>query len=354
MNLLSDKILFPNLGLEFEVNVDAFTIFGLSIKWYAVIITIGMILAMIYGFSRMEKFGVDEDRGFDAVIGGIVGGLIGARLFYVIFAWDQFSGNVMKIFDIRSGGLAIYGGLIGGILVACIIAKIRKLRILPLLDVAAPCFLIGQGIGRWGNFFNQEAFGSNTELPWGMTSEKIQYYLTVKQSSIFETTGVTVDPLLPVHPCFLYESIGCLVGVLALHFLAKRRKFDGEVFLTYLAWYGTIRAIIEGFRTDSLMLGTIRISQLLSILFVITSVILIIIFRNRAKRMGEEYILYKDSEESKLLIAETQEKYDAIEAKKAEKKKLKKDELPCEKILIDEDDTSNEDIIKEDEDGTNN
>ncbi len=168
------EIIFPKLGIDINVKSEAFSIGNFSIQWYGVIITCGMILAMIFGFSQMKKYGINPDRAIDCVIGGIIGGIIGARAYYVIMQWEHYSGNIKEILNIRNGGLAIYGGIIGSVLVAFIVAKIRKVKFLPLLDIAGMSFLIGQGIGRWGNFTNHEAFGNNTTSLFGMTSGKIQ------------------------------------------------------------------------------------------------------------------------------------------------------------------------------------
>ena len=157
------EIVFPKLGIDITVNSVAFTIFGMQITWYGLIITFGMLLAMIYGFSQMKRYGIDPDRAIDAVIGGIVGGIVGARIYYVLFHWDSFSGDWKSVFNIRGGGLAIYGGVIGALLVGGLVAKLRKVKLMPMLDIVAVGFLLGQGIGRWGNFTNHEAFGTNTD-----------------------------------------------------------------------------------------------------------------------------------------------------------------------------------------------
>lgn len=195
----------------------AFQIGPITANWYGVIIAAGFLVAIIYSFARMKKFGLNEDRTLDVIIAGIIGGIVGARLYYVIFAFDEFKGDPLKIFRIWEGGLAIYGGIIGAILVGWLFCYIRKVKFLPLLDMVGSGFLIGQAIGRWGNFVNIEAFGSNTTLPWGMTSDKIVNYLTYKAPELAEI-GITVDPNMPVHPCFLYESIWCLIGFILLHF----------------------------------------------------------------------------------------------------------------------------------------
>lgn len=304
-----DGIQFPKLGLEFHVSRVAFTIdifnFKLDIYWYGVLITLGMLLAMLYVFRRSKSYGVDPDRFFDAAMAGLVGAIIGLRLYYVIPKWDEYKDNWVRIFDIRDGGLGFYGGLIGAILIGgVLVGGLRKLRLPPTLDLVALGFLIGQAFGRWGNFFNQEAFGTNTDLPWGMTGPGIVGYLQANKS-VLSSMGVTVVPTDPVHPCFLYESLWCALGFVILHLYSKRRKFDGEVFLMYIAWYGVGRAVIESLRTDSLTLGNLRTSQALGIISALIAVAAIIMIRSRIKRSGE-YVFYKDTDEFRMLLAESE------------------------------------------------
>lgn len=300
-----DLVGFPQLGINFDVSRVAFTIFGIQIYWYGICIVAGMILAVLYCFKRMKEFGLDQDKVMDAVIGGVIGAIIGARLYYIIF--DDVK-TLADFFDFRDGGLAVYGGILGGMLVGGIVAKIRKVKVLPLFDVASMGFFIGQGIGRWGNFFNKEAFGDATTLPWGMSSASIQNLL-----------GDGPDTLVMAHPCFLYEFLWCLAGFLIMHFYYKHRKFDGELLLIYCVWYGIGRFMIEGLRTDSLYLGNIRVSQLLSGVAAAVAVFLIIFFRSKAKRNPEAFILYKNTDESKQILKEAEEKI-ALE----KEKKLKK------------------------------
>lgn len=295
------EIVFPKLGIDINVKSEAFSIGNFNIQWYGIIITFGLILAIIFGFSQMKKYGIDSDRAVDAVIGGIIGGIIGARAYYVAMQWDNYAGDIKEIINIRNGGLAIYGGVIGSVLVGCIIAKIRKVKILPLLDIAGMSFLIGQGIGRWGNFTNHEAFGYNTDSVFGMSSGKIQEKISLMNNP-------SLSPDYPVHPCFLYESFFCLLGFAVLYLISKHRKYDGQMFLMYLCWYGLERFFIEGLRTDSLMIGNIRVSQALALICFIASVIILIIAGNKVKRMNGEYVFYKDTEESKQLLAESSEK----------------------------------------------
>lgn len=312
------EIVFPKLGIDINIKSEAFSIGSFGIQWYGIIITFGLILAMIFGFSQMKKYGLDTDRAVDAVIGGIIGGIIGARAYYVIMEWDSYAGDIKQIINIRNGGLAIYGGVIGSVIVGCIIAKIRKVKILPLLDVAGMSFLIGQGIGRWGNFTNHEAFGYNTDSLFGMSSGKIQ-----ERISLMADTSISAD--YPVHPCFLYESIWCLVGFALLFFISKKRKYDGQMFVMYAGWYGLGRFFIEGLRTDSLMIGNLRVSQILALLCVIASVIVLVIVGGKVKRMNGEYVFYKDTDESKQLLEESAEKIRLNKEKKLNKKTSESD-----------------------------
>lgn len=305
-----DRIVFPNLGIDVTIDSTAFSIFGFEIKWYAVIISFGLLLAMAYCFPKMKKFGIDPDRAIDAVIAGIIGGMIGARIYYVAFRWEYYAGNIKEILNFRNGGLAIYGGIIGAILIGGIMCRIRKVKLAPMLDIAGMGFLIGQGIGRWGNFVNQEAFGTNTDCLFAMTGGTIQntiiHEVSNPESSMY---GTSMSELYGVHPCFLYESLWCIAGFIILALYSKHRKFDGQLFLMYLAWYGAGRFIIEGFRTDSLMLGNIRASQLLALLCFITATAVHIAILMRAKYKGETFLLYCNTSESKELIRESEEKY---------------------------------------------
>lgn len=307
----SNSIVFPKLGWEFNIDPTAFTVFGIDIQWYGLIITLGLLLAIIYCFPRMKRFGINPDRAVDVVIGGVVGGIIGARAYYVIMSWDKYAGDWKSIFNLRGGGLAIYGGLIGAIVVGLVLCKIRKVKMLPMLDIAVMGFLIGQGIGRWGNFVNQEAFGTNTNSIFGMTGGKIQQTI-INQAAYLDgdmyRNGVEVSEKFAVHPCFLYESVWCLLGFVILALFHKRRKYDGQMLLMYMTWYGLERFIVEGLRTDSLMLGNLRVSQALSAVLVAASVIIQVIMHFRIKRDPERYILYCNTDESAALMAESDHK----------------------------------------------
>lgn len=314
-------IYFPNSGLfENGIKIDnvMFTIPGLNLEiyWYGFLIALGMVLAMIYAYRRVRKFGLEPDRFTDMVLAGFIGGIIGARAYYVVFSLDKYltdegTFDLWAALSIRDGGLAIYGGVIGALIFGLLVAKIRKVKIAPLLDLAGLGFLIGQCIGRWGNFFNQEAFGSKTSLPWGMVSKDIlnELYFFYYPENVSVIANRALDMI--AHPCFLYESLWCLVGFLALHFYSKHRKFDGEIFLLYIGWYGLGRFWIEGLRTDSLYLVNtetlkLKVSQLVAGTCVIFAAALLIYMYVTVKKKG--YTFYYATDESKELLRLCDEK----------------------------------------------
>ena len=254
---------FPRLGLNLTIDRVAFRIGSMNIYWYGICIALGMLLGLMYVFRKCRDAGINEDRLTDVILLSTVCGIIGARAYYVIFAPFRYN-SFWEVIDIRNGGVAIYGAVIVGFLAALLFCKWRRVPVLPAFDLVSVGFLIGQGLGRWGNFFNQEAFGTNTSGLLGMYSEGTQNYLASVQSTL-AAAGVTVDPTAPVHPTFLYESVWCLLGALLLALYFKHRRFHGEMFLMYIMWYGFERMFVEGLRTDSLetFLG-LRVSQLLA------------------------------------------------------------------------------------------
>ena len=255
-------VTFPGIGLALDINPVAFAIGDFQVYWYGIIIGMGFLLALIFALRNLKYFGIDRNGFIDCVLVGLIAGILGARLYYVFFKWDYYAQHLDELFAIHNGGLAIYGGVIGGLLGGCIVAKIKKLPIPAILDIAVMGFLIGQGLGRWGNFFNQEAFGTPTDLPWRMVSEN--------------TEGVGV------HPCFLYESLWCLLGFVLLYWFSRKwRQYDGQIFLLYLVWYGMERMIVEGLRTDSLYtpLFGLRVSQILAAVTMLAGIVLLIVFR---------------------------------------------------------------------------
>jgi phosphatidylglycerol:prolipoprotein diacylglycerol transferase len=253
MTLLNSTpaISFPGLGIDLidPPRTLPFTVFGKEIYLYGVVIALGFLLAIFYVRRRVKEFGTNFDLVTDAILITVPIAIVCARAYYVIFSWDVYRDNPISALYIWEGGLAIYGGVIGAILGLILFAKFRKQKLTPYLDMMSLGLLIGQSVGRWGNFFNREAYGA-----------EITNSFFLRMGLIDKTTGL----VRYWHPTFLYESVWNLLGLILLHFLSKKRKYDGQVFLAYLAWYGLGRVWIEGLRTDSLYLGSFRVSQLLA------------------------------------------------------------------------------------------
>lgn len=266
------RVYFEGLGIDFDLPSVAFSVFGYEVHWYGIIIAFGFMLAVLYGGRMAYKWKMSLDGMTDVLIWGTIFGIICARLYYVAFEWSYYKEHLAEIPQIWNGGIAIYGGIIGALIGAVIGCKTGKINFPNLLDLGALGLLIGQGIGRWGNFFNQEAFGTNTTTSlFRMWSLKIHDELTSSAETL-TAKGIDFDPDLPVHPTFLYESVWCILGFFILNYIVhKHRHFKGEIFLLYGIWYGLERAIVEGLRTDSLYIGdtTLRVSQLLSIIIVV-------------------------------------------------------------------------------------
>ena len=288
-----NTIYFPGLGIgPFTVNEIAFKLPFLKdhrgIAWYGIIITLGIILAVTYVMMHSKREGIKNDDVLDLAIFLIPGAVIGARLYYVIFygGYNTF----LDIIAFWNGGLAIYGGIIAGALIVVAVSLFKKIKPLKMLDLIAPALLIGQAIGRWGNFVNAEAFGRETDVLWrmgiltdGMT--KMKYY----------------------HPTFLYESLWNVLGLVILILLYRKKKYDGQILFGYIAWYGFGRMLIEGLRTDSLYWGTIRISQLIGFVSFVVGTILFIAFLIIAKKkrlISESYELQYSNEEKIISVEE--------------------------------------------------
>ena len=270
----SNWIAFPNLDWKFNLD-DSINLFGLNIKFYGLLIAIGFSLAILYGVKRAKHFGIDPDRMIDVALIVTPLAFIGARLYYVFFSANlsEYLADPITILMVWKGGLGIYGGVITAFGVGILACKLCKVNLWAMFDVTALGFLIGQCIGRWGNFFNQEAFGGNTDLPWGMTGNLIGHP-GMPHGSGYDPTGL-------VHPTFLYESLWCLLGFILLHILSKKcYKFKGQIFCGYAVWYGTGRFLIESLRTDSLMVGPFRVSQLVALAAVAGGVALFFILRH--------------------------------------------------------------------------
>ena len=252
-------ISFPSFGIEIDP-ARSIDIGPLTIHFYGIIIALGLMLAVIYGYRRSKQFGLKEDDIVDGVLWIVPFAILCARLYYCVFSWDSYAKNPISILYIWEGGLAIYGGVLGaavGIVVFCLA---KKIKIGALLDLVSIGFLIGQSIGRWGNFFNREAFGAQTDSFFRM-------------GLMNNYTGLWNYH----HPTFLYESLWNAAGFVLLHTLSKRRKYDGQIALGYVAWYGLGRAFIEGLRTDSLYWGSFRVSQVLAAVSCIAAVTALVV-----------------------------------------------------------------------------
>ena len=238
MNHLTNLVQFPGLGLSFQLNRVAFTIGGVSIYWYGVCIAVGLCLALVFAFRHSIEFGVDPDSMVDVILIGVVLGIISARAYYVAMAPFKYE-SIWEMIAIRDGGLAIYGGIIGGFLFGGLACKWRGVPVLPMFDLTAMGFLLGQGCGRWGNFFNQEAFGCNTTLPWGMYSETTRAYLM--SSTVTVPKGVVIDPNLPVHPIFCMRASGALWASSCCS--ATSKSASSTATLPCGIWYGTAQGV---------------------------------------------------------------------------------------------------------------
>lgn len=283
---MTNIVFFPGLGLEFELNRVAFSVFGHNIYWYGIIIAAGFLLAVAYGLWRAPRFSMDPDVITDAIFVVVPSAIIGARAYYVIFNPSvcfkpDGSFSLLNMIAFWDGGLAIYGGVIATVISALIFCKVRNVDFWSGMDITAYGLLIGQMVGRWGNFVNVECYGGVTDLPWRMCSESIANEL--RRGGLLESQEMymsILDGTLGVHPTFFYESMWNLLGFILLVLLARRgRKFNGQMFLSYVIWYGLGRAVIEGMRTDSLyFFGTgIRSSQLLGIVSAVAGIALFVL-----------------------------------------------------------------------------
>ena len=302
-------ISFPGLGLSFNPSRVAFSIGSKPIYWYGIIIAAGFLLAVYYAMRRADQFGLTQDNIIDMLICAVPLAIIGARAYYCLFSWNLYKDDPIRVLYIWEGGLAIYGGVIGAVIGLFLYTKVKKVKTSALLDIGGLGLLIGQSIGRWGNFMNREAFGAQTDsfLRMGLT----------------DASGATIY----VHPTFLYESVWNAIGLLILHFYSKRRKFDGQIFLMYLGWYGLGRMFIEGLRTDSLYVGSsnLRVSQLLAGICFLAVVIFLVydkIFREHdpkdlyvnqvAQRKAAEAVAAAED-----AVSETEEEAETVEAVEA-------------------------------------
>ena len=310
------QVEFKLFDFAFRFSPVAFTVFGKDVFWYGIIITVGIILAVMYAFMRAKQSGIKPDHMYDYSIFTIIFGIIGARTYYVLSELDSYNSFIDAI-AIWNGGLAIYGGVIGGICALIVTALVKKHKPLRILDCAAPATMIGQMIGRWGNYMNQEAFGCNTDLPWGMRSfvyaphdgvrmqGTVEYLSSHKSLLMQKNPDLIIDPQGYVHPTFLYESLWNLLGFILINIFYKKKKFDGAILFAYLGWYGLGRLFIEGLRTDSLYLGStnIRLSQLVALICIVLSVFALVWGTVRAKAAGVT-TLYTKTENGKWMMTD--------------------------------------------------
>lgn len=264
---LESFISFPGLGIEeFKINSVAFKIGNFEIVWYGIIITLGIVAAVSYVIWRAHQEKIKTDDVLDLAIYVVLAGLVGARLYYVLMKLSSYD-TLYKIIAVWEGGLAIYGGIIGGSIAAAIFLKVKHISIARVFDMLGPAVMLGQVIGRWGNFMNAEAFGDETTLPWRMGIRNKYHPETIY-----------------VHPTFLYESLWNLLGFIIINLIYKKKKFDGQILLIYIAWYGLGRMFIEGLRADSLYVGNIRISQLVAFVTFVCATMLLVVMLVLARR----------------------------------------------------------------------
>ena len=261
-----NNISFPKLGLSFNIDPVAFNIGRISIYWYAVIIVTGFLLGFAFSYFSAKKRGVNPDNILDVALWGMVAGIVGARIYYVIFSWDEFSGNLLNIFNTRSGGLAIYGGIIGAAVSTLIYCHVKKLNFFEIADICAPGLLIGQAIGRFGNFVNCEVYGGVTD----------------------SILGMSINGGEPVHPLFLYEAAWNILGLILIIIFRDKKRNHGQVFAGYIAWYSIGRLFLEGMRQSQYILylipNVLGISQLVSALMFIAAVAFLVYLHKRTAK----------------------------------------------------------------------
>ena len=282
---------FPNLGIHLENVGKSISVFGFEIAYYGMIIGFGVLAGILLAVYLAKRTGQDPDTYYDLALYAVVISIIGARLYYVIFSWDSYKNDILSIFNLREGGLAIYGGVIAAVITVIVYGKVKKISFWVLADTASPALILGQIIGRWGNFFNREAFGQYTD---GLLAMQLPVD-AVRTSDITEKMMENLQVIdgvsyIQVHPTFLYESLWNVCVLAFMFWWMKHKRFEGEIFLTYLFGYGIGRFWIEGLRTDQLLIpGTnTAVSQVLAIVLVIASAILVWYKGKKEKRICSE------------------------------------------------------------------
>lgn len=306
---MNNIVSFPGLGLEnLDISPIAFHIFGFPVYWYGLLIAAAVLIGMSLALRQCKDFDLLQDDVLDTLLLAVPLAIVCARIYYVIFEWNLFKDNLFKIFDTRSGGLAFYGGVIGGILGVVIIARLKKIRFHRLVDFLIVYIPLGQALGRWGNFFNQEAFGNNTTLPWGMISNRTRSYL-----GSVNVPGVNPD--LPVHPTFFYEFVANLLIFFFLLRIRKQSKQKYETLAWYLVLYGIVRFFVENIRTDALFIGQsdIRVSMLLSGLMIVGGLAFLAYHWFKERRLAKTGLLAGDEQESAAQFSDITEEISASE-----------------------------------------
>ena len=287
---MATNINFPNLGIYLENVGKKITVFGFDIAFYGMIIGIGVLSGILMAVFLAKKTGQNPETYYDLALYAVVLSIVGARLYYVIFSWDSYKNDLLSIFNIREGGLAIYGGVIAAIITVSVYAKVKKISFGLLADTAGPGLILGQIIGRWGNFFNREAFGDYTNNLFAMQiPENAARGSDITEAMLEHVEVIDGVRYIQVHPTFLYESLWNVCVLVLMLLWMKHKKFNGQVFLIYLFGYGVGRFWIEGLRTDSLMLfGTgLRVSQALALVLAVSAVVINIVIM-RKKKVSEQ------------------------------------------------------------------
>lgn len=347
------SVRFPNLGLEFEYVPVSVRVFGFEITFFGILLAVGMLLGMIFVVLEAKRKKQDVNLYLGMMISGLAGGFIGARFFYVLLSWSVYKTDIMKVFDTRSGGMVFYGGLLGGVLAAAIFCRIKKAAFMEMADVAVKGLLIGQIIGRWGNFFNRESFGE-------YTSNVLTMQLPLSNVRAGEVTPwmrenlVTIDNVsyIQATPLFLYESIWCLLLLLLLFVWNRRKLFAGEIFMRYLAGYGFGRFFIEWIRTDKMFLpGTdIAVNQAISaglfLLFTVVVIVKRIMAKKRAALEKRRKARFYEEAERVRLEKNSVDELLPEEVTVMEKEKNNSEEKDTEGVVSEPED-SNDEVLKE-------
>ena len=284
---MTTSISFPNLGIHLENVGQSITVFGFEIAYYGIIIGLGVVAGILMAAHEAKRTKQDPETYYDLAIYAVILSVIGARIYYVVFSWDQYKGDLLSIFNIRQGGLAIYGGVITAVIVVIVYARVKKLSFWQLADTAVLGLILGQIMGRWGIFFNREAFGEYTDnlLAMRLPMDAVRYS-DVTETMLEHAEVMDGITYIQVHPTFLYESLWNLGVLFILLWWRKHKKFEGEIFLMYLFGYGVGRAWIEGLRTDQLLIPGIGwpVSQVLAVVLVVVSATLIVMIRSKKKK----------------------------------------------------------------------